>query len=380
MLNIARSNNSIFNYICFAIFVLTVAFLPSFFNGYSTNIGIDLLEFYDNDNFANILHRRMTDPVFTKRPVVYSIVYFIGNHSFFPYQFIYNIINVSSLISIVYFIKKIGMHYKVEVKNSIGFLFVLFPILFCVCSMVAGFDDFFHWALSLAVFYWILEKKIYLAAATFLFAVVTREAILLVLPLFFYIMDKKTSNYILFLFMAICGLYIITKVGHNTEASKEYFMNQRFKQLDYNFGSIEASLKSLWSIYISVVVPILLIKTSDLKLKKAFIGTGLFTMIILIVTIYIDETRASFYPFIFTVPFWETKINYILEHITKWLRQQIYILPVMLGIAYLFSFHCYNPCISKSCIIYQVYAFVAISVSLVCFYPYIKGRFIHLKK
>ncbi len=357
-----------FNLICFMVFIFTLSFMPSFFNGYSTSLDISIAEFYDNDNFTNILNRRMTDPVFTKRPVVYSIVQFTSKITSLPFQFIYNIINLIAIVLIAFLLKSIGVFYKIKVKNAIGFLFILFPILFCTCSMMAGFDDYFHWALSLGVFYLILQKKTIIAAILFLLSVITRESILLLMPLFFYVMEKKMAYYILFIAVAILGIFFISRIGVNNQASVDYFLNERFEQFDYNFGSFEKSLKSFWTIFISVIVPILLIKSSNSTLKYVMVLTGILTLIVTVFTIFMDEARASFYPFIFSVPFWEEKITYGLKNSKQWITDQLFIIPIFLLLASYFSFYLYIPCISKSCFIYQIYSCIAITISAIIFY------------
>ncbi len=337
--------------------------MPSFFNGYSTDFGISIGDFYDNDNFKNILHRRMTDPVFTKRQLVYWPTFHLGNILGLPFQFIYNLINISSLAVIVLMIKKIGTHYNKSTILSTAFLFIYFPFIFCTCSMMAGFDEYLHWALSLTTFYLFIRKQVFVASLFLFLSIVCRETTLLVLPIFFYLLEKRTSRYTMFGIAIALGLYIQLTAGVDNTASADYFFTKRFQQLSYNFGSFDSIVVSIWSIFIGVFVPIKLTKIEDTKLKNVVFICTMVTLLIAVITIYIDEVRAIFYPLIFTVPFWGEKVEeYILTFKKSVLNQWKYIPFYLIGL-YFIAFILYKPCVSKSCVVYNVYAFTFLIVT-----------------
>ena len=339
-----------------ACFVIVNIFLPTYMNGYSTDIKISLADLYNNNRFQLMLENRLNDPVFIKRPILYGALKYISAYTNLPYQLVYILINFISLISIFVILKRIGNIFQVKTDNSIPFLFIFYPFLFCNTSLIKGFEDFLHWALSLFTFYFLISKNNILAFLFLSLSILTRETTLLMLPLFIFVMEKKTITLLLMLLTIIFTIYIIVFIGEKNEEAYTFLVTKRFTAFNDNFGSLTLIIRSLFSIFLCVFIPLYFLQRNKRnKLIKWMQWTAIITLIIAMFSSLINEARIIFYPLLFTVPFWESGLRQLYDKLVIIDKTDLLIYLCSILIAIPVSFLIYNPCDNKSCIFYQFY-------------------------
>lgn len=304
----------------------------------------------------------MNDVVYSKRIVVSHTVYQLKRILNLPGQFIYNVIILISIATLIFFLQKISQLLVLDLyfSKSMSFFWVYYPFLFCGCTLMAGFDDITQWALSAASIYFFLKSDHLTSAFFFLFALLCRETSIFLLACFFFPYKIKAlkAHHLYYIISLIVFIAVIILFGNNQDALL-FLSEKRIYTFIENFYPTEAILRTLVSFInvfgIPVICYLLLNRTlrnSDfLKSLKVFI---LVNTIFSLLFSLVDESRIIGFPMIFFVPY----IGCVLTN-AKWPSFKFdLVFWLILTASLIFSFFIYKLCDSKSCIIYQGYTFI----------------------
>lgn len=375
-MTIDKNTNLYLLFVSIGLFILANIFMPSYLNGYSTDSAIHFYELFDNANFKNILDERQSNPYFATRFITYSIVFSLNKFLGIPFQMAYTAIMVCSTVLLTWLIIQLCKIEKVDDKYILSLFFILFPVIFCLGSMIAGFDELLHWALTLLTFYLIKVKNYIGAIFSFFLAVLTREAIFFLIPVLVFPLYKE-NKWIWFLsyfIIAIAGFILISKSINVPNRTGDFYILNRPPELTYNLITYLA--RTIWIVYICVIFPLVLFETKDLAFKNANLHFIVYMNLFLLLTILYDEGRQAFYSVLLTVPYWAVGIKKWITYQKDFIKKHIYWQILIVLLSFVFSFYWYQPCSARSCIFYSIYSFIFIPITL----PYVIHSFPELAK
>jgi hypothetical protein len=344
--------------------------MPSFINGYSTEPTISFAELINNERFISILDHRQSDPFFSTRIVTYSLVNFFNQILHIPLQASYNLIIIFSIGGIFLIIKRLCTIEEVALGHNISFLFLFYPVIFCMATMMAGFDDMLHWALSLCVVLLLKTGKHILAFIFFAFALLTRESIFFSIPIlvFGFVENKKLLYIGIFVLLSLlCFVVLSYLVKTENRIDNFYILNREY---DWKYNIIFNLDRTIWTFYSCVLFPILIFKAKEIRFKFLILHCTILLNVFLIFSVMYDEARHAFYTILFTVPYWSKGIHEWLEYQIYFMKNKLLAQIIISLFAFIFSFYWYSACPSKSCIFYSIYAFFFISFTL----PFVINR------
>ena len=342
-----------------SIYLAINVFLPSRFNGYSFDLGIDFTELINNQTAFLEWQSRWIDPVFGKR-IILLYLQEIANEEFqIPHQLSFTVVNFFSLLGCFYFIHKVRNYWGLGKSYQVLSIFLLFfPITFSMTPLMGGYDDLLQWAFCSAIIYYTLKQKTIFALFLLGAAILIRETSLIFLPFVLFYHKNTRKRYFLF---AICVLslagYFLLQIGNNDLAIENLF-NQRFSALKENFSTLSQASTSLISLIVVVGFPMYLMTSSQPIINhKDWQKYRNFTTYTLVVfaaiaslTSLLQEARIIALAILLIIPFTKELIPTIqLE------KHSIFTIMVIVVLAICIAFIFYNPPARKSTILYQTY-------------------------
>jgi hypothetical protein len=164
------------------------------------------------------------------------------------------------------------------------------------------------------------------------------------------------------------------------EMSSQYFQNERWSHVAFNFGSLQQSSETIISLFLAsgIIVYALyhyivsgLSTAFDKKVLLAFLITSAINIPLVLLGARAREVRLFAFPLVFMWPFAGWYVSRVLkvfpfkEYVESWRKREHLISNtiflvfglVLIGVAYLFSWYVYQP-ISSAGIYFQMYIFV----------------------
>jgi hypothetical protein len=302
---------------CFCIVIGGNIFIPGYANGFSIDPQVNLYELWSNEAAMEIWRDRWTDPVFHKRIILLGLQKGLREQISLPFQGSFNLINLISLIGIVYFIIKIGRKFYHNTNNesySATILFLLaLPMVFAFGGYVSSYDDWLQYWIILVSFYFFYCQEIFWCALFLLFGTLIRETTFMYGIVFLMLPSNYSFSKRLLYFGAIMIIFGLIWVQHgNNAVSWDFLIDNRMNAWKANLASNRRIVESFVCIIWILAWPVALMLKSKLpdKEKRPFVLLILFNLILVFTTALIHETRLLFFSIILIYPMISVRINY----------------------------------------------------------------------
>lgn len=300
-------------------------------------------------NWAVNFHDNFPD--FRKRPTTTFLIKQLAKSLGVKNNLSFVIVNFTFLFCsgiLLYYLAKLYRLSDSEALVSVVFYMASFSVLLAYFIPIMSYDEsiqYFFIFLSLIG----LKKKNYpLFIFSITIAIITRESTLILFPGFLLYISPasgKVSNWIKVLFILaipvfIYVIYLLMFFGNNQDVLNETqgILKTRFLHYERNFRNIGQVTQTLLSMFSVLCVPLflLLYKPTFLVLKReknAFWITLIINTIIVLLSVYAEESRVFALPLIFLIPFYgKIILSYISYSKIKLLIKPINLFIILLVI------------------------------------------------
>ena len=293
--------------ICATIIVFIInGILPSFLNGFTSNINLDLSNLWESNWAESHFYDRYNHSEFGRRIFVLEfqrLAYSLG----VPFQFSFNLINFGANFCFFYLSYKLASLYYRSINPwlFIFFLLINLPILFAYLPVIFTYDDTFQFVLLTGFFICFYRDKKFLGYLLFFMSCLARESSTLFGAFFiiYFWLESRQIKYVIkkllpYLLIVIAYLLIlyIRADREFLEASWEFLSQKRFSAYQENFISIWEFLEILFYIgaVYALVFWVLKQQVYDNEMKKiyaAFIFLVLVNLSICLLSTTATEAR-----------------------------------------------------------------------------------------
>lgn len=289
------------------------------------NYSLRTMIYFEGGAITSSYYLHLTEFPFKIRPFTNFSIYVITKYlnisllySFILHQYL---LLTVFFVSFAYFLRSIHFSSKERIIG-LSITAFLFPILCIHFVPVYSWDDIWSYIFIVWFLYYIIKDKYYMASLFLILAMISRESMALVLPAFYIFRNPKKLNYN-WIFPTVFPLIIygILRILFFPE-----LLEGRLTRFIVNFNDLNAVRQSIFSLFVSFgwmwVVLCLGVKNKiqDVETKKQFqkmrktaIIVSFITIIIVLNTALVRETRLLFTPFIFIIPFVLSQLSWYLK-------------------------------------------------------------------
>lgn len=278
------------------------------------NINLKTLLNYSDAQWNDALALHQNEMPFSMRPMTVGAIVVLQNFfsvrtSFILHQYALLFL---FLVSFAIYLESLSFSRK-AVLGGVIILSLSYPVLCLHFIPNFSWDDIWAYIGLTWMAYFFFKDRFLLSAICLAFAVLNRESVLVVLPLFFlYRKEKNISTLQLLLLVSPALLYIVYRGTFFPD-----FLPGRFTRLLANFGSLGELHQSLFSLFISFgylwVVGLFFDNKSFSKsikdggilsanFHRSALAVGLLGVLIVLLAALARETRLFFVPFLFIIP------------------------------------------------------------------------------
>lgn len=293
----------------------------------SLNINLKTLLNYSDSQWNDALALHQNEMPFSMRPMTSGAIvvlqeFFSVRTSFIIHQYALLFL---LFISFAIYLKSLSFRSRTIIGGLVMLAFS-YPILCLHFIPNFSWDDIWAYIGITWMAYFFFKDRFILSAICLAFAVLNRESVLVILPLFyFYRKEKNISTAQLLLLVSPALLYIVYRGAFFPD-----FLPGRFTRLLANFGSLGEGHQSLYSLFISfgyLWVAGLFFACKSFRpegnspgilcgnFQKSSLAVSLLSVLIVLTAALARETRLFFIPFIFIIPLSLNTVRAICEKV-----------------------------------------------------------------
>lgn len=314
----------------FSLYLHTASFTNTMINYTDENNQDEEFELVSNGflNWAVDYHKTLPD--FKKRPITTYLIEVISDLFDFKIGLSFVLVNFVFHFFcgfLLYYLAKLYSLSHIESLLGVVFYYCSFSILLAYFIPIATYDEPIQYFFILLSFIALRKKVMSLFVLFFTLAIITRENTLILLPgIAFYLLEinyrkvfQGIGKTILVLIPMVLPvvfyiIYLFWFYGENPEIVEETkaILSNKFSKYEHNFDDLESSVRTVLSFSSIFLLPLFLLRIDfkkkvlldfEASLIRAFWATFFINTLVVLLSVYAEESRVFALPLFFLFPF-----------------------------------------------------------------------------